>query len=120
MIGAKALYRSAAARIPVVLRTPIWAPYNRPTDGRFAPMSPVELKCGHPRSVAGAGLLDFRRAPGHTRRFRRYELLDCLFDLFKVADSILELCFKPRSGDVLGFDPRKTIFLKFAIHSTPP
>jgi hypothetical protein len=44
-------------------------------------------------------------------------LLDCLLDLFKAAGSILELCFKPRSCDVLGFDPRKAILLKFTIHS---
>jgi hypothetical protein len=83
-------------------------------------MRPVELQRGHSRSVAGADLLHFRRAPGRTPRFRHYELLDCLFDLFNAADSILELRFKPRSYDVLGFDARKAILLKFTIHSTPP
>jgi hypothetical protein len=80
-------------------------------------MSPIELKCGHPRSVAGGGPLPFRRAPGSARRFRHYELLDCLLDLFKAAGSILELCFELRSCDVLGFNPRKAILLKFTIHS---
>jgi len=45
-------------------------------------------------------------------------LLDCLLDLVKASDSILELFFKPRFRDVLGFDPRKAI-LKFTIHSAP-
>jgi hypothetical protein len=80
-------------------------------------MRPVELKCGHSRPVAGAGPLHLRLAPGRTRRFRHYELLDCPLDLFKAADPILELRFKPRSCDVLGFDPRKAILLKFTIHS---
>jgi hypothetical protein len=84
------------------------------------PMRPVELKCGHSRSVAGARPLDLRLAPGRAGRFRHYEFLDYLLDLFKASDSILELCLKPRSRDVLGFDPRKAILLKFTIHSAPP
>jgi hypothetical protein len=44
-------------------------------------------------------------------------LLDYLLDLFKAADSILELFFKPRSCDVLGFDPREAVLLKLTIHS---
>lgn len=82
-------------------------------------MRPVELKGSHLHSIAGAGLLRFRLAPGRAGRFRHKELLDCLLGLFQAADSILELCFKPRSCDVLGFDPGKPILLKFTTHSAP-
>ena len=60
-----------------------------------------------------------RWTPAGTYLFLAEEVADvaiCLLNLCNAADSFFELCFKPRSCDGLGFDPRKAILLKFTIH----
>jgi hypothetical protein len=47
-------------------------------------------------------------------------LSDSLFEFFKIADSILELCFESRSRDLLALDAGETILLKFMSHGLSP